>query len=93
MTVLPTKLIVVEDVFDISDLLVFLPAVPFTFADRVCLRRGDRLELRRPNGTVLETSFYALGRSSPSDGSGTISLKKPPNKADVPIGTEIWKVG
>jgi len=53
-------------------------------ADQVCLRRGDRLELRRPDGNVLKTSFYALGRSSPSDGTGTISLKKPPTQSGCP---------
>jgi hypothetical protein len=93
MTLLPAKLIVVEDVFDVGDLLLFTPPVPYAFADHIRLRAGDRLELRRPDGTVLQTSLYCIGRHSPSDGTGPIGLRKPPNKADVPIGTEIWKVG
>jgi len=93
MHVFPTKLIVVNDVFELTKgLLVFTPCVSFVLADDVRLRRGDRLDLRRPDGTVLQTTLYALGTSTPSDGTLAIGVK-PFSKADVPIGTEIWKLG
>ena len=82
----------VSDVFELKKgLLVFTPSVSFAFADDVQLRPGDRLELRRPDTTVLQTTLYALGRSTPSDGTLGITVN-PFSKADVPIGTEIWKV-
>ena len=93
MPMLPAKLIVVNDVFEFPHgLLVFLPSVPYGLIDEVHLRTSDCLELRRPDGTVLKTTLYALGRPSPSDGTLDISVK-PFTKADVPIGTEVWKVG
>ena len=86
------KLIVVTDVFAISQsLLVFTPSVPYALANEVHLRAGDRLELRRPDGTILETTLHGLARSSPSDGTVGIGIKSF-TKADVSIGTEIWKV-
>lgn len=93
MSLFPAKLIVVDDVFAVGDgLLLFMPTVRFALADEVHLRTGDRLELRRPDGTALQTTLYGLARSSPSDGTLGIGVK-PFTKADVPIGTEIWKVG
>ena len=93
MSPFPAKLIVVNDVFAIGDgLLLFTPIVPFAMADDVYLRTGDRLELRRPDGTVLQTTLFGVVRHSPSNGTVGISVK-PFTKADAPIGTEIWKVG
>ena len=93
MSALPAKLIVVDDVFELSDgCLAFTPSVPFALADSVRLRSGYHLELRRPDGTVLQTTLYGVVRFTPSNGTVGISLK-PFSKADVPIGTEIWKVG
>src|ERR1043166_3974640 len=92
MSPFPAKLIVVNDVFAIGDgLLLFAPTVPFAMADNVHLRTGDRLELRRPDGTVLQTTLFGVVTASPSDGTVGISVKTF-TKADVPIGTEIWKV-
>jgi len=88
---LPAKLIVVVEVFELPHgLVVFEPWIPYALADQVHLRAKDHLELRRPNGTVLQTTLHALGRSKPPSGVG-LSIK-PFTKADVPIGTEIWKV-
>jgi hypothetical protein len=93
MSMFPAKLIVVDDVFAVADgLLLFTPTVPFALADHVHLRAGDRLELRRPDGTVLQTTLYGVARHTPSDGTVGIGVK-PFTKADVPIGTEIWKLG
>jgi hypothetical protein len=91
MSPCPAKLIVVNDVFTIGDgLLLFAPTVPFAMADGVHLRTGDPLELRRPDGTVLQTTLFGVVRHS----YGTVGISvKPFTKADVPIGTEIWKVG
>ena len=93
MSMFPAKLIVVDDVFAFRDgLLLFTPTLPFAVADSVHLRTRDCLELRRPDGTVLQTTLLGIVRHSPSDGTIGISVK-PFTKADVPIGTEIWKVG
>jgi hypothetical protein len=93
MSVFPAKLIVVNNVFELTGgVLAFMPCVPYALADQVRLRAKDHLELRRPNGTLLQTTLYGLVRSSPSDGAVGISIS-PFTKADVPIGTEIWKVG
>jgi len=92
MSLFPAKLIVVDDVFAVGDgLLLFTPTVPFALADHVHLRTGDRLELRRPDGTVLQTELFGLARTTPGDGTVGIGVK-PFTKADVPVGTEIWKV-
>jgi hypothetical protein len=93
MTTLPAKLIVVDDVFALTGgVLAFTPSVPFELADGVHLRAGDHLELRRPDGTVLHTTLFGIVRFTPSNGTVGISLNAL-SKAEVPIGTEIWKVG
>ena len=48
MSVLPAKLIVVDDVFALRDgLLAFTPSVPFALADSLYLQKGDRLEFAK----------------------------------------------
>src|SRR5262245_15489691 len=91
------RLVTVADVFELSGRGICpLPIVPDAqinpdVGER--LKVGDTLELRRPNGTVLRVKLYGLGFFSPSkDGLG-IELGPKLSKADVPIGTEIWKVG
>ena len=93
MSKFPAKLIEVNDVFEFPHgLLVFLPPLPYTLVNEVRLRAGDHIELHRPDGTVLQTTLYALDRTKPSGGFTAISIK-PFTKADVPAGTEIFKVG
>jgi hypothetical protein len=58
----------------------------------VCLRAGDLLELRRPDGSRLETEVAAIPRVRPNcpDRPFSFSLPGGVQKADVPIGTEVW---
>ena len=58
----------------------------------VCLRAGDLLELRRPDGSRLETEVAAIPHLRPSDPDRLFSFSLPGGlgKADVPIGTEVW---
>lgn len=78
MSLFPAKLIVVNDVFALQDgILLFTPTVPFALADQLRLRSGDQLELRRPNGTVVQTTLFGVTTCSPSDGTVGISVNPP----------------
>ena len=61
----------------------------------VCLRAGDLLELRRPDGSRLETKVAAIPRLRPNypDRPFSFSLPGGVQKADVPVGTEVWTRG
>jgi hypothetical protein len=48
-------------------------------------KRGDSIELRRPDGTVVRATVEAV--TYPDTG---ILLPKHLSKKDVPIGTEVW---
>jgi len=58
----------------------------------VRLREGDPLELRRPDGSRLETEVAAIPRVRPDhpDRPFSFSLPGGVGKADVPVGTEVW---
>jgi len=87
-------LIVVADTFEFKDgTLHFAPALPHEVAEQVQLKQGDELELRRPDGTTVRTRLYGLDFLTPSHGRMGLSVNKPLTKADVPVGTEVWKVG
>jgi hypothetical protein len=86
-------LVVVEDTFELSDGALHLaPAVPFEVADRAHLKQGDQLELRRPDGTVITAKLHSFDFLVPSHGKIGLGLSQPLTKADVPVGTEVWKV-
>ena len=85
-------LIVVDDTFEFQDgTLHFSPLVPVPALEG--LKAGDPLELRRPDGTTIHTTLYGLDWPSPMSGEMGLSMNKPLTKADVPVGSEIWKVG
>ena len=85
-------LIVVEETFELSDGVLHLaPGVPFEVTDRAHLKQGDQLELRRPDGTVITTNVF-FDFHVPSHGKIGLGLKAL-TKADIPAGTEVWKVG
>lgn len=85
-------LIVVEDTFDLPDGALHLaPSVPFQLVDRVGLKQGDQLELRRPDGTVMTAKLHCFDFLVPSRGKIGLGLSRPVKKSDVPIGTEVWK--
>jgi hypothetical protein len=93
MSSIPRRLIVVSDVFEFQDgTLHFSPTMPIPAADRLRLKAGDHLELRQPDGTIIETTLLAIDRFSPCDGTLGLCLGKL-TKTDIPVGTEIWKVG
>jgi hypothetical protein len=58
----------------------------------VCLRTGDTLELRRPDGSGFVTQVAAIPNMSPyyPDRPFSFSLPRGVQKWDVPIGTEVW---
>jgi hypothetical protein len=84
-------LLVVDDVFEFQDgTLHFSPLV--TIATFEGLKAGDPLELRRPDGTAIRTPLYGFDWPSPMRGQWGLSVNKPLTKADIPVGTEIWRV-
>ena len=88
-----TQLIVVEETFELKDgTLHFAPAVPFAVTDRARLKPGDQLELRRPDGTIVRTRLQSFDFLVPSHEKIGICVNKPLTKADIPVGTEVWKV-
>jgi hypothetical protein len=60
----------------------------------VSLRAGELLELRRPDGSRLATEVAAIPRVRPNypDRPFTFSLPGGLERADVPVGTEVWAV-
>lgn len=61
-------------------------------ASDVRVRTGDPLELRRPDGSRLATQLAAIPHLRPyyPDRPFTFSLPRGIEKADVPVGTEVW---
>ncbi len=93
MSIVPSRIIVVTDVFEFQDgTLHFSPLVPSEVMEREQLKAGDPLELRRPDGTIVRTSLHSLDWPYPSKGKLGLCLDKPLTKMDIPVGTEIWKV-
>jgi hypothetical protein len=82
----------VEDVFDISGRgCVMAPVIPDNLDFKI--RVHDRIQLRTPNGRVLETHIASLELLKAQDGSPcrmAIMLPRDLVKQDVPVGTEIW---
>ena len=85
-------LLKVEDVFDISGRgCVIAPVVP-SGAD-FKIRAKDQIQLRTPDGRVLDTHIASIELLKPQDGSAcrmAIMLPRDLVKQDVPIGTEVW---
>ena len=90
-------LIVVSDRCDIAGCCIYpLPMVPDALIKPEFgepLKPGDKLELRRPDGSVANVILQAL-RCPLSENPGLfIELGPSVTINDLPIGTEIWKVG
>lgn len=87
-------LIIVADAFDFKDGSLHLaPALPYEVVEQSQLKQGDELELRRPDGTKVRTRLHSWDMLTPSHGKVGLCVSPPLTKADVPIGTEVWKVG
>jgi hypothetical protein len=89
---MPTLLIVVSDRFELDGRIALAPPVPFSIIDGEELKPGANLELKCPNGTTFKTELYSFEWPTPSVGGLCISLGKPFTKANVPLGTEVWKI-
>ena len=89
------RLIVVTDLCEIVGRIYPLPVVPEALVNPKTgerLQLGDLLELRRPDGSVAKVELY--GPQWASSGKGLfIELGPSVTKDDLPLGTEIWKVG
>jgi hypothetical protein len=82
----------VEDKFEISGRgCVIVPVIPEGLDFRI--RAKDQIELRTPNGLVLQTHIASVELAKPQDGSPCrMVIMLPPDvaKHDFPIGTEVW---
>ncbi len=72
-----------------------LPIVPnaFTKPEFAEPLTGDKLELRRPDGSVANVIPQALRRPLSENAGLFIELGPSVTMDDLPIGTEIWKIG
>jgi hypothetical protein len=84
-------ILTVEDVFDIAGQgLVLTPKIPDNLGFDV--RPKDPIQLRTPDGRILETCIACFSSGRPSGGRRIycIVLPRDLEKRDVPIGTEVW---
>jgi len=90
-------LIVVTDIIRITGRGIFpWPVVPHETIGGSTgepLKIGDELELRRPDGSIVKTTLCGLEWPSPAKGGLILRLEASISEADLPLGTEIWKVG
>jgi len=82
----------VEDVFDLAGRgLTLAPAIPHDVG--FAMRPKDRIQLRTPNGRILDTHIASFSFVTPVGGGRTIVAIELPSemrREDVPIGTEVW---
>jgi hypothetical protein len=88
----PFRLIVVEDVVVITGRGFFLmPGLPVnTLPHRI--RVGDKIELRRPEGSCISTVIAGIEHAKLLRVGSTWPLRLPESirEGDVPVGTEVW---
>jgi hypothetical protein len=95
---LSTRLLIkVSDRCEIAGSCIYpLPIVPDALIKPELaepLKPGDKLELRRPDGSVAYVILQALQRPLSENAGLFIELGPSVTIDDLPIGTEIWKVG
>src|ERR1700759_1109811 len=85
------RLMIVDYVFQHRDCVAVFPGLPVRELPRK-VDVGDKLELRRPDGSQILTSIAFIEHAKRFDGSTAYPLQLPQSvtKDDVPIGTEIW---
>lgn len=86
---MPTFLFTVDDVFEIPGRYVIpTPGVPVS----ICGIRNDLpIELRRPDGTTLQSKVASVPMIDPYDPKRpTVIALRGISKQDLPVGTEIW---
>jgi hypothetical protein len=84
------RLFVVEDRFEIRGRgLVLVPGINPEGDER--FRVGERIALRKPDGTSVEAPIGGLEiPMSDNPSQGVLILLKTLTKEDVPAGTEVW---
>ena len=92
MPPLARLLFVVTGTFEVRGVICIEPLVPFALLEREQLKKGDKLELRKPDKSVTQTTVHGLEWVVPSKGALCLTLPPPLRKDDAPPGTEIWKV-
>ena len=86
-----TFLFTVNDSFDIAGRYVIpVPGVPPSIRG---VRQGLKIELRRPNGTIIPTEVACVPIIDPYDPHRPIQIGlRGLSKDDIPVGTEIWMI-
>jgi hypothetical protein len=87
-----TKLSTVEYAFSAGSVgCVIDPGIPVE-RKNLKIKVGEPIELRRPDGTVLQTKIAGLVTlcRTPRPPPIPIALPMEVRKEDVPIGTEVW---
>ena len=84
----------VEDVFEIEGRgCVLVPGISDSVPKDVVIRRADPIELRKPDGSVVQTRIEAVEMVDCLDrtkSSVAVVLPLEVSKRDIPVGTEIW---
>ena len=84
----------VRDRFEITGIgCALVPGMSETWPKNLPIRRGDSIELRRPDGTSLWTRIQSVEICDRIGGHSEIAILLPPEieKTEVPVGTEIWR--
>lgn len=79
----------VIDTFESGEYVVALSDIPELGAD---YRNGDVLELRRPDGSTIQTRSEFIFYDPPADERALSVGFKGLRKADVPVGSQAWLV-
>ena len=83
----------VEDVVEIEDRgCVLVPGMTDKTSEDVEIRAHEPIQLRRPDGSVVQTHIHAIEFLDGPNKSWCVPILLPPEfvKADIPIGTEVW---
>jgi translation elongation factor EF-Tu-like GTPase len=83
----------VEDVFEIEGRgCVLVPGIYESVLKNVVVRRGDPIELKKPDGSSVQTHVEAVEVLDRVDRTNSVVVVLPAefSKRDIPIGTEIW---
>ena len=84
----------VEDVFQIEGRgCVLIPGIPHSFSKERSVKRGEAIEMRRPDGSTFRSTTWQIEMiSTRQQRDHTVIMIPDVPKADIPIGTEVWLV-
>ena len=86
----------IKDVFEIEGRgCVFVPGISDSAPKDVVVRRGDAIELRKSDGSVVKTRIQDIEMVDYSVRTKSLiafSLPREFSKRDVPVGTEVWLI-